>query len=152
MLNHALLLIWISEYVCLKTWWCILIWIIARENWWCRVAEVGKKFLLMAKFPLQFLWLHYSSCWFVFNCLQRDLWKPRKLLIVGYARYYTISLCACELLHRQLYTCRYLWFATLISYLWMYLVAEGFVLISQSFATLQLEQFGVYVYARVPIA
>jgi hypothetical protein len=55
------------------------------------------------------------------------------------------------MLHRQLFTYRYIRFAALILSIWLHLVAGVLDLTSQSFATLQLGKF-LRVYARVPIA
>ena len=60
----------------------------------------------MFKFPLQYLWLHSVNYWFGFNVYNGTYDNYGKLVIVVYARYYTISLCAFELLQRQLYTYR----------------------------------------------
>ena len=71
--------------------------------------------------------------------------------MVGCTRYDTISLSAYEMLHRKLFTYRYIRFAALAISIWLHLVAGALDLTSQSFATLHLGQF-LRVYARVPIA
>ena len=59
-----------------------MICIIARVNWWRRVTEIGKKFLLMAKFSLLFLLLHSTNYWFEFNGYIGTYWNYGNYLLL----------------------------------------------------------------------